>query len=140
VLKVLTLLLIYAYFTNYITLSGWRVAQICVIFRLSPRAEQALLGHNSKESPGHLAYVKWFTPFPSRPDPNSGMYKVSHSYKDGYQVASVIPVSLIKRSVHLIPQFGAVVPRSWTNANVLEECKHFYVNPFTDCHTYISLY
>lgn len=108
------------------------------MFRIPPKAEAALFGN--LQTPEHLAYVVWFTPFSSNPDINHGLYKISHYVKDGYRVSSVVPVSQIKRSVHLFPDFGAVVPREWSSTNVLEDCKVFYLNPFSDRHAYVTMY
>ena len=88
--------------------------------------------------PGHLAYVEWFTPLPRRPDPKHGMYRVSRVMENGRRSASVIPVESIIQSVHLIPQFGPVVPREWHSFTVLELCNSFYVNPFADVHSYLT--
>ncbi|KAJ6605637.1 hypothetical protein B0H10DRAFT_1659135, partial [Mycena sp. CBHHK59/15] len=55
-----------------------------------------------------LAYVEWFSKFPRKPDPNHGMYKISRPVE---HAASIIPVSQIRRSVHLFPKFGPVTPR-----------------------------
>jgi hypothetical protein len=91
--------------------------------------------------PKHLAYVEWFTKFPSTTDANHLMYRISHSFlPNGKCESLVIPVDNICCSVHLIPQFGPVAPREWTVFNVLERCTTFYVNPFTDRHTYITVY
>lgn len=70
------------------------------------------------------------------------MYKISRSYRDtvqGFREASIIPISTIKRSLHLYPLFGPVAPREWTSDNVLEECDTFYVNPFSDNYMYNSV-
>jgi len=90
--------------------------------------------------PEHLAYVHWFTPFSAAPDANNGLYKISHSIRGGQREASVVAVNSIKRSVHLFPSFGRVAPQEWTSANVLEQCKTFYLNPFSDHHSYITMY
>jgi hypothetical protein len=68
------------------------------------------------------------------------MYKITRSLKDGERLASVIPVHDIVRSVHLVPKFGPTAPREWSSSTVLEECTIFYVNPFTDRHSYLNLY
>jgi len=117
----------------------YRVAQLRNIFSLPSRATPFLFqGH--VDVPKHLAYVEWFSEFRPNAEAHHLMYKVTHSIKDGKRDSAVIRVSDIERSVALIPKFGPVAPREWTSANVLEECTTFYVNPFTDRHTYISLY
>ncbi|KAJ7150608.1 hypothetical protein C8R46DRAFT_914692, partial [Mycena filopes] len=83
-----------------------------------------------------LAYVEWFSKFPRNPDPNHGMYKISRPVE---RAASIIPVSQIRRSVHLFPEFGPVAPRDWTSNNVLERCSKFYVSPWSDRHAYITI-
>ncbi|EPQ49845.1 hypothetical protein GLOTRDRAFT_19078, partial [Gloeophyllum trabeum ATCC 11539] len=60
-----------------------------------------------------LAYVEWFSPFALAPDRTSGMYKITRSIRDGERLASIIPVSQIYRSIHLLPKFGSSVPRTW---------------------------
>lgn len=92
------------------------------------------------DTPKHLAYVEWFTEFRRDPEANHLMYKISRSLKDGKRVASIIRVAEIDRSVVLFPKFGPNAPREWTTYNVLEECSVFYVNPFTDPHSYLGLY
>jgi hypothetical protein len=71
--------------------------------------------------PKYLAYVEWFSQFSAQPNKVHGMYKVQCSYKDGDKHTSVIAVESIYWSAHLIPQFGASVPREWSSFNVLEE-------------------
>ncbi|KAG1884826.1 uncharacterized protein F5891DRAFT_903351, partial [Suillus fuscotomentosus] len=57
-----------------------------------------------------LTYVEWFTPFSATPDPRHSMYKISQLIKSGERVTSIIPVSNITHSIHLMPRFGAVAP------------------------------
>ena len=88
--------------------------------------------------PGPLAYIEWFTVFTAR-DPAHGMYKVVRCRDaHGARLASVIEVSWIRRSCHLLPSFGRSAPREWTSSTVLDECETFFVNPFTDQHMYMT--
>jgi hypothetical protein len=109
-----------------------------VVFRLSQTALDVFFREDIAH-PKHLAYVEWFSDFRRDPEANHLMYKVSRSLKDGKRVASIIPVADIDRSVVLFPQFGPVVPHNWSSTNVLEKCTSFYVNPFTDHHTYLTI-
>ncbi|KAG1878538.1 hypothetical protein C8R48DRAFT_559181, partial [Suillus tomentosus] len=52
-----------------------------------------------------LAYVEWFQPFRVR-DELFHMHAVSHSYAGHVPRSSVIPMSNIVHSCHLIPKFG----------------------------------
>ncbi|KAH9021901.1 hypothetical protein EDB85DRAFT_2075518 [Lactarius pseudohatsudake] len=116
-----------------------RVGQVRMIFSL-PESECARLFLPGQSIPKYLAYVEWFTSFSREPEHNSGLYKISRCFlPDGTKPASIIPVINIFRSVHLYPKFGRVVPASWTSSNVLEMCKTFYLNPFTDRHLYRDL-
>jgi hypothetical protein len=110
---------------------GYRVAQVCVVFRLPQKAVDVLFPEGV-DAPKHLAYVEWFSESKRDPEPNHLMYKVSRSLRDKNRVASIIPVADIDRSVVLFPQFGPMAPRKWSRNNVLEMCTSFYVNPFTD--------
>jgi hypothetical protein len=129
-------------YSSYVSIeSGFRVAQIRVVFRILPKASAILFPtHSLTTVPKHLAYVEWFSPFTHNPDNTHGMYKISRSFKEGERLASVIPVHDVVRSVVLFPKFGAVAPREWSTSTVLEECTTFYVNPFTDRHSYLNLY
>ena len=89
--------------------------------------------------PIHLAYVEWFSPLSATPDPKHLMYRVSRLTQGGERRAGIIPVSWILCSVHLLPCFGPVVPRDWSSFTVLDQCQTFYLNPFTDVQSYITL-
>jgi hypothetical protein len=86
--------------------------------------------------PEHLACVEWYTKFPQHLDANHGMYKISlQCDRNGLSdkgIGSIIPVSNIVQSVHLFLIFGPYANTEWTNKNVLDSCKYFFVNPFTD--------
>ena len=57
--------------------------------------------------------------------------------QDGGRVASITPVMNIAQSIHLSPLAGANIPREWMSDSVLEECRHFLVNSFSDRSTYL---
>jgi hypothetical protein len=79
--------------------------------------------------PEPLTYVEWFKLLRT-PDLEHGMYKTSHSSHQHHRNASVIPISQIARSCHLILVFGQEINAGWTTHNVLEESKEFYVNHY----------
>ncbi|KAI0062603.1 hypothetical protein BV25DRAFT_1803728 [Artomyces pyxidatus] len=120
---------------------GYRVGQIRMVFGLSLRANEAAF-INPQSAPTHFAYVEWFSRFAGAAEPNHDMYKVTRSmdWQGVERMASIVPVQRLRRSVHLLPKFGPVAPREWTSANVLDQCKTFYVNCFTDRQTYITVY
>ena len=87
--------------------------------------------------PQHLAYVEWYTPFSDAPERHHLLYKISPLRdKEGGHICSVIPLENIRRSVHLFPKFGSSVPQAWTSSSILDVCRTFYVNSFTDRHLY----
>ncbi|KAG2029856.1 hypothetical protein BDR03DRAFT_975485 [Suillus americanus] len=116
---------------------GYRVAQVRIVFTLTSQATAALF-HTPENLPTHFAYVEWFTPF-GQPEANHGLYKISHLVRNGERLASIIDISDIRRSVHLIPKFGPVAPREWTSSTVLELCSTFFINSFSDRHAYLTI-
>ncbi|KAJ7795959.1 hypothetical protein B0H14DRAFT_3093459 [Mycena olivaceomarginata] len=107
-------------------IKGYRVGRVRAVFSLSERVLNVVF--TGPKPAKHLAYVEWFSKFPNAPDLNHKMYKIS-----------IIPVSNIRRSVHLFPQFGPVAPREWTSENVLDLCTKFYVSPWSDRHAMLLL-
>ena len=92
-------------------------------------------------SPGHLAYVEWFTrPTAASKDVDSGMYVVSRSQTQGCRHAAIIEVDTILRTCQLVPKFGQRANRVWTPHNVLELCSTFFVNNFVNHLTYQIIY
>lgn len=119
---------------------GYRVAQVRVVFRIPEKASNELF-RADKDLPRHLAYVEWFSNFGNNPDVNHRMYGLSRAYMgNGKRLFSVVPVADIRRSVHLYPDFGEVAPREWTTNSMLDDCDLFFLNPFPDRHSYITLY
>ncbi|KAI0026936.1 hypothetical protein K488DRAFT_63772 [Vararia minispora EC-137] len=118
--------------------AGYRIGQIRMIFSLSKAAVRASFLHGEAPS-SHFAYVEWFSRFPSGPDPNSRMYRIRRTIVQGERVASIVPIQDIHRSIHLFPRFGRAKDPSWTSNNVLELCREFFVNCFSDRHCYITV-
>ena len=97
---------------------GLMVSQVHIIFSLP--SEYSSFTHP-------LAYVEWFTSFHS-PVADLRMYQVSRSTRSSCHCASIIPITQIECSIHLIPKFGRVMNITWSVDDVLELCKTFYVN------------
>ncbi len=126
-------------FSSTCNSSGYRVAQLRVIFSIPEGARNVLFTPGTKIS-RHLAYVEWFSKFTANPEPDHWMYKLSRAMKDSFRYATIIPIANIRRSVLLFPKFGPVAPPHWTSENVLEECNTFYLDPFVDDHSYVTIY
>lgn len=116
-----------------------RVGQVHLIFSIPEAASQQLFPHGNKP-PSHLVYIEWFSKFNASPDPNLKMYKIRRSLQGNERLASIVPLKLLQRSVHLIPKWGPAVPSHWTSENVLDECEIFFLNSFKDMHTYFNVY
>ena len=120
-------------------LAGYHVCRVQVVFSL-PMNALPILFNSDVEVHKHLAYVQWYSPL-SNPDPNHCLYKVTPiKNHDGTNICSIIPLANICQSVHLLPSFGCFAPQEWTSANMLDSCRSFFVNSFTDRHLYCILY
>ena len=118
-------------------LRDFRVAQVKVIFTL-PKSAKDLLPKKAQGAK-YFAYVEWFKKFPDSPEPNHFLYQIQRSYFKGKPLASIIPLSLVHRSVHLIPKFDTTAAVGWKSDTVLKECSTFYVNSFTDRDTFNTI-
>ncbi|KAF9037189.1 hypothetical protein BJ165DRAFT_1353838 [Panaeolus papilionaceus] len=121
------------------TAADFGIAQVRCVFGLPERGRNILLGQDFPFR--HLAYVEWFTPLRrATVDPNTQLYRVRRlTNNKGERNASVIPVELIKSSVHLYAKFGPQAPVAWTSSNVLDEAEVFYVSVFSDRFMYATL-
>ncbi|KAJ3558680.1 hypothetical protein NM688_g777 [Phlebia brevispora] len=95
------------------------VAEVRAIFQLA--------GEHSCQYSKPLAYVQWFTSFQARNN-TVGMYTVSHSTHNHRHRASVIPITDIEWTCHLIPVWGVHTDYTVTRHNALERYTKFYVN------------
>ncbi|KAI9436290.1 hypothetical protein H4582DRAFT_2112156 [Lactarius indigo] len=117
-------------FDTVIVHSNAQVAQVRVVFQLPSKVIQQVFLSSDIALPMHLAYVEWFSPIPTVPDSND-LYKVSRLTQNGRHLASVIPVDHLFSSVHLLPHFGPET-LEWNTFSVLELCRNFYINPFSN--------
>jgi len=120
-----------------INLLDYCIGRVRCVFSLPPASERLF---TPLAAPSHLAYVEWFTPFSKlKPGQHHGLYTVSRILTNGIVRASIIPVTLIEASAHLIPKCGPVAPREWKSSNVLDLATSFYVNSFSIRHMYLTM-
>jgi hypothetical protein len=91
--------------------------------------------------PSVYAYVEWFTdPIYTGPTQHSGMPSVQRSTHQQAWRASIIPVSAIWRSCHLLPCLTTrKCPLTWTSDTVLDEVNRFFINSYLDSHMFYLL-
>ncbi|KAG2095162.1 hypothetical protein BD769DRAFT_1370063, partial [Suillus cothurnatus] len=65
-----------------------------------------------------------------------GLYKLLRAFHGGEKLASIVLLANIVHSVHLIPNFGAVVPQEWTSDTVLNNCDTFWLHSYIDRYTF----
>ncbi|KAH9924954.1 uncharacterized protein BXZ73DRAFT_91146 [Epithele typhae] len=117
---------------------GYRVGRLRMVFTLPQNANKSLFP--GVMPPRHLTYIEWFTAF-TNTDATHGMYRVTRCRgPNGDRLASVVEMSTIRRSCHLLPVFPSPEnSRAWTSSTVLDSCDTFFVNPFSDMHMYMTL-
>lgn len=113
------------------------MGRVRIVFSL-PEKTLPTFFPNGTQTPQHLAYVDWFSPFPTNSHRDHGLYAI-HALDRTWETSSIVPVANIKRSVHLFPSFGKKVPRNWTSDTVLDDCKFFLVNSQTDREALVTL-
>ena len=114
-----------------------RIAQVRAVFQIPSKVFDVVFPSLDVSPPSHLAYVQWFSPIPTTPDPVHQMYKVSRLTQNDPRHAGIVPVESILCSVHLFPQFGPST-QDWDSFTVLERCQTFYINPFASKHSYFT--
>ena len=89
-----------------------------------------------------LAYVEWYAPLKSAAEDYHEMYAVKKSppNADGSFPGKVIPLSSIRQTCQLVPNFGRTVPMDWTTDNVLDKCDSFLLNCFTSKYAYQTIW
>ncbi|KAI0357940.1 hypothetical protein OH77DRAFT_1316748 [Trametes cingulata] len=112
-------------------LKNLRIAQVRAIFQLP--ASHRNTGTPSDEP---LAYVEWFTRLQVY-DQTVGMYSVARSTRQSRRNASIIPITAIVRTCHLVPIFGQAVDTRWTPETALESAPRFFVNPYVRHHDFV---
>ncbi|KAI0640990.1 hypothetical protein C8Q79DRAFT_1099175 [Trametes meyenii] len=106
-------------------LQGLRVARVRAIFDLPKVYKAQVLGVTDP-----LAYVEWFTPF-NTVDSATGMYIVAPSTRQRERHVSVLPLTHIIRSCHLIPVWGKSIRNHTISGDILDNLQtKFYVNPY----------
>jgi hypothetical protein len=68
------------------------------------------------------------------------MFQISRSTRNHRQRATVIPVTQIVRSCHLIPNFGRSASTTWESHTALNEATNFYLNPYLRHHDFYLLH
>ena len=123
---------------QYSGVDGYIVGQVKVIFTI-PQNIFAQYNITDRPQPRYLAYVEWFTRFPKEPNPDHRMYRIKRVREDGDNLATVIPLSNIRRSIHLFPNFGKKKPHAWTSSNVLDLAESFFVSDLSDRHAFQTI-
>ncbi|KAI0342945.1 hypothetical protein BDW22DRAFT_1439756 [Trametopsis cervina] len=105
-------------------LEGLTVGRVRAIFRIPETLHQ-----HAQTLDNPFVYIEWFSRF-HKYDIDSGSFSVVPSQRNHRRRVSIIPITDIVRTCHLIPHWGRVMDTTWTQANVLDRCKSFYVNPY----------
>ncbi|EPS96422.1 hypothetical protein FOMPIDRAFT_1130436 [Fomitopsis schrenkii] len=124
------------------------VRAIPVIFAL-PKQFPAVFGGGT--APGYwpkgpLAYIEWYSRFPSAADVTHMMYTLRKPplRSNGLPQASIVPLAQIHRTCQLAPVFpgGArgVVPPRWESDSVLDCADSFHVNNWAGMYTYQTIW
>jgi hypothetical protein len=102
---------------------GLRVARVQLLFCLPSRL-------TSTSHTVLLVFIHWYTPFSKSPVKGVEMYRITRLTNTHCARASVIPITQIICSCHLLPEFGHSVPADWESNNVLDKSDKFYINPY----------
>jgi len=108
-------------------LLGMVVAQVLLFFSFEYRRKTYF-----------CALVHWYVRESDERDEDTGMWTVRlECRRSGQPVIDVISVDSIARASHLLPIYGNLpVPERFSHFNALAAYKSFFVNHFTDHHTF----
>jgi hypothetical protein len=126
-------------YENFKTI-GTRIGRLKIIFRLPQQVYGSIQPAWTKDP---LAYVEWYTPLKSAAEDYHEMYTVKKPLlsSDGSLPGKVIPLSCIRQTCQLVPNFGTTtIPIDWTSDNVLDKCDTFLLNCFTSKYAYQTLW
>lgn len=119
-----------------------------VLFHLPSQLQ--LIGSNKVDSPTFwpqmvLAYIEWYTPptlsLGEHASHNMATVKHAHPQADGSLPWSIIPLSNIRQSCMLLPNFRrSPFQSSWTSSNILDSADSFLVNNWASVYNYKTIY
>ncbi|KAJ8507713.1 hypothetical protein ONZ45_g9944 [Pleurotus djamor] len=121
-------------------LYGTRAGRVRIVFKLPDEVGQDENPHLKDVfdtcSQG-LAYIQWYSKFPTQQVNSHGMIRVKPT--ESY---SVVPLENIRQSCMLTPNFPADFSASlkWNSEEVLDQAPSFYLNPWTSLYSYKTLY
>ncbi|KAM5541077.1 hypothetical protein V8D89_005388 [Ganoderma adspersum] len=91
-----------------------------------------LPSHHGRFNTDSLSRI-WASPTQKRQDAHYDTVLIRKDLEHGQQThASIIPITSILRSCHLIPVWGEHVDCHWTSSTVLDVCDDFFLNTFSD--------
>lgn len=95
---------------------------------------------------GPLAYIEWYSCFPSAADVTHMMYTLRKPplRSNGLPQVSIIPLAQIRQSCQLAPIFPGgtrgVVPPGWESDSVLECADSFHINNWAGMYAYQTMW
>lgn len=119
-----------------------RAGRVKVLFHLPEKLDNGMPVPSSWPS-AYMAYVEWFTPFKPSHENNHNMFSISVPPRraNGFRQASIIPLTDIRQTCQLFPNFGRDnVDPEWTTDTVLDKCNSFFVNNWTSLYAYQSIW
>ncbi|KAF8184554.1 hypothetical protein K438DRAFT_2160896, partial [Mycena galopus ATCC 62051] len=83
------------------------------------------------------ALIHWFSPHGNAPDPDTGMWVVTPEMEAGEKSLAIVTLDCIARAAHLLPVYGsAFIPEDFHFSYSLDVFRAFFVNRYTDHHTF----
>ncbi|QRW03427.1 plasma membrane ATPase 4 [Ceratobasidium sp. AG-Ba] len=88
--------------------------------------------------PARLAYVELLNVVSQGPNAPTGLFTTARSVTDGVRSTSVVPLSDIAMTCHLVPRYRLFQPEDPLNqhSDVLQLCDYFFVNIFVTYFVY----